>query len=84
MFGSRITVGAALRGSLATALVLLVPRLARACTVCDSELGQQVRAGIFGENFWSTLLAVAAPFPVLLGAIAAVQFGLFRPRKIDR
>ena len=66
-----------------TILTVLVfaPRLAAACTVCDSELGQQVRAGIFAENFWSTLLAIVAPFPLLLGAIAAVQFVLFRPRQ---
>ncbi len=64
-----------------SSLLVLAPSLAAACTVCDSELGQQVRAGIFGEDFWSTLLSVAAPFPFLLGAVAAVQFGLFRTRK---
>ena len=62
-------------------LLLVTPKLATACTVCDSEVGQQVRAGIFGQDFWSTLFAIVAPFPVLLGAIAAVQFGLFRSRR---
>ena len=39
------------------------------------ETGQQVRAGIFNDEFWSTLLVVASPFPVLLLAIAAYHFG---------
>lgn len=37
----------------------------RACTVCDSGIGAEVRAGIFDSAFWPTLLEVAAPFPVL-------------------
>lgn len=41
-----------------------------ACTVCDTELGQQIRAGIFNDEFWPTLAAVLAPFPVLLIAAA--------------
>ncbi len=40
------------------------------CTVCDTELGQQIRAGIFDAEFWPTLAAVLAPFPVLLVAAA--------------
>lgn len=70
-----------MRGYAITATLLLAPTVAAACTVCDSELGQQVRAGIFTDNFWSTLLAIAAPFPVLLVGVAAVQYALFRPRK---
>jgi hypothetical protein len=63
------------------ALLVAAPQLASACTVCDSDVGQQVRAGIFNDGFWRTLLAIVAPFPVLLGGVAAVQFGLFRSRK---
>ena len=43
-----------------------------ACTVCDTEVGEQVRAGIFNREFWPTLAAVLAPFPVLLAAAALV------------
>ena len=59
---------------------------ASACTVCDSETGQQVRAGVFGEGFWSTLAAVIAPFPVFIIAIALYNFGLptFRFRSTDQ
>ncbi len=44
-----------------------------ACTVCDSDTGQQVRAGIFNNDFVPTLAAVLAPFPLLLLAVAAVH-----------
>lgn len=47
-----------------------------ACTVCDSETGAQVRAAIFDENFWGTLVRVAAPFPVLLIGLAIYHFGM--------
>lgn len=63
------------RNSISLAL-LLAPSLAFACTVCDSDTGQQVRAGIFGDDFWTTLLAVASPFPVLLSGIAAYHYGI--------
>ena len=59
---------------------------ASACIVCDSETGQQVRAGVFDEGFWSTLAAVIAPFPVFIIAIALYNFGLptFRFRPTDQ
>jgi hypothetical protein len=63
-------------------VVALFPTFAAACTVCDSETGQQVRAGIFGDEFWTTLVGVVAPFPVLLIIIAFYHYGLpsFRAR----
>lgn len=73
--------GEPMRSLAIVALLVAAPQLASACTVCDSDVGQQVRAGIFNDGFWSTLLAIVAPFPVLLGGVAAVQFGLFRSRK---
>ena len=60
----------------ALGLVLLLSIIsASACTVCDSEKGQQVRVGIFGDEFWTTLVGVIAPFPVLLIVIAAYHYG---------
>jgi hypothetical protein len=50
-----------------------------ACTVCDSDLGQQVRAGIFADDFYLKLAAVLAPFPLLLLAVGGVHF-LSAPR----
>ncbi|MBA2622098.1 MAG: hypothetical protein H0U88_00570 [Chthoniobacterales bacterium] len=54
---------------------LAVPSLAFACTVCDTDTGEQLRAGIFGSDFWSTLLVVVSPFPVLLLTLAAIHLG---------
>jgi hypothetical protein len=51
------------------ALVLVL-----ACTVCDSETGQQVRARIFGSEFVPTLAAVMSPFPVLLLVVGLLHF----------
>jgi len=59
---------------LTTTCLILFPFVAPACPICDTETGEQVRAGIFGGDFWSTLLVVASPFPVLLVAIAAYHF----------
>jgi len=44
---------------------------ALACPICISGTGDAVRAGLFGGDFVSTLLATLAPFPVL-GAIVAL------------
>ena len=60
------------------ALLIGTATAASACTVCDSDLGEQVRAGIFEENFWRNLFAVVAPFPAVLFAVAVVQRVLFR------
>lgn len=43
--------------------------VAHACTVCDSANGHQLRAGLFNGHFLHTLGVVAAPVPVLLGAV---------------
>ncbi|MES2568866.1 MAG: hypothetical protein V4710_02290 [Verrucomicrobiota bacterium] len=57
---------------------------ARACPLCASETGRQVRAGIFNEHFGATLLAVLSPFPLLLLVLAALHYGLPRMGKADR
>ena len=54
---------------------LVAPSLTFACTICDTETGERVGAGIFGSDFCTTLLAVVSPFPVLLLALAAIHFG---------
>ena len=58
-------------------MILLVSASASACVVCDSETSQQVRAGVLSGEFWPTLAAVVAPFPVLLITIALYQIGAF-------
>jgi len=69
---------------LSTAIALLLvaaPGAIRACTVCASPTGQQVRDGIFNESFLPTFAVVAAPFPILLLGLALYHFGMpaFRP-----
>ncbi|MFN2476417.1 MAG: hypothetical protein ABR526_08775 [Chthoniobacterales bacterium] len=56
--------------------LLLLPSIAPACMVCDTELGHQVRRGVFDGNFGSTALAVLLPFPAFLLAAAAVHYGV--------
>jgi hypothetical protein len=66
----------AIRGLAAVALLPLLPAIASACAVCDSELGRQVRAGVFNSDFVPRVLAVLAPFPLFLVAIGLVRFAL--------
>lgn len=43
------------------------------CPICDSSTGQQVREGIFNEDFGSTLLKVLLPFPVVALLLAGIN-----------
>jgi hypothetical protein len=36
-----------------------------ACPVCHSDLGEQVRAAIFGPSFASNLIAILSPFAIV-------------------
>ena len=69
-------------GAISALFSTSVSATASACTVCDTTTGQQVRAGIFGDDFWSTLVAVASPFPVLLIVIGAYHFGVPNLRRL--
>ena len=57
------------------AVQLTVASTARACPVCDSGTGEQVRAAILNENFAATAATVLLPFPILLGVVALIHFG---------
>lgn len=59
-----------------SALVVIAPR-ADACPFCDGgPTGvNEVRAGVFDENFWPRAAATVAPFPVLAGIVALIYFG---------
>ncbi len=62
--------------SLFVATAFLSPATTFACTLCDTDTGRQVRAGIFEEHFWPTLIGVIAPFPIMLLAVAAIHFAI--------
>ena len=52
---------------------------AAACPVCESETGQKVRAGIFGEDFGTNVALTLSPFPVLAGLVALIYFAFPNP-----
>jgi hypothetical protein len=58
------------------ALGTVAPRAA-ACPFCDGgpDGVNEVRDGVFDENFWSRVAATVAPFPVLAGVVALIYFG---------
>ncbi len=54
--------------------------MASACPFCGSRTGEQVKAGIFNEDFGYNLSLTLLPFPILLGIVALIHFGLPRGR----
>jgi len=44
-----------------------------ACTLCHSRTAEEVRAAVFGPDFWSNLGALSLPVPILLGAVLLVR-----------
>ena len=54
---------------------LLASTTVWACPFCHTATGVAIHAGIFDGPFLATALATAAPFPVLLGVVAAFHFG---------
>jgi hypothetical protein len=56
----------------------LCASIAAACPICHTDLGQQVRSGIFGADFWTNLLLVLLPFPIFLLLAAALHYGFRR------
>lgn len=56
-----------------------------ACPVCDSEIGCQVRAGIFNDDFGRKLFLTLLPFPFFIGVVAAIHYGFpFRQTSKER
>jgi hypothetical protein len=51
---------------------------AAACPVCTTELGQQVRAGIFGPDFGANLFVAVLPFAVLAPIVAGIHVAVSR------
>jgi uncharacterized membrane protein len=62
---------------------MIVQRLI-GCPVCSTELGEQVRAGIFGVDFGFNLFAVILPFAVLALAIVALDRAVARTEGATR
>jgi hypothetical protein len=54
-------------------LGLISSTSAWACTLCHSRTAEQVRAAVFGPDFWSNVGMLVLPLPVLLVAVVAVR-----------
>jgi hypothetical protein len=69
--------------ALAGVLVLVLAPAAAACPFCDGgpDGVNEVRDGVFDENFWPRVAATLAPFPVLAGVVALIYFGPPRFRR---
>ncbi|NNJ25923.1 hypothetical protein [Alienimonas chondri] len=64
------------------ALAAVASPAAVACPYCDSDVGQQVWAGIFNEDFWLNGLLTTLPIPVMALIVGVIHFGL--PWQADR
>lgn len=56
------------------ALLALAPA-ADACLVCNSETGEEVRAGMLDENLARGVLATLLPFTVVVGVVYVMHRG---------
>lgn len=55
---------------------LLNPELALACPFCHTETGEQVRAGIFDQDFGKNLVMTLLPFPIFAGIVLLLHSGV--------
>ena len=51
---------------------MLRASVADACPFCDSQIAEQVRAGIFNADFGYHLAVSLAPFPVFIGILLLI------------
>lgn len=59
---------------------LVVRNHALACPYCDSEIGREVKAGIFNGDFALNVALTLLPIPILLIVVGVIHFGMPRPR----
>lgn len=65
-----------LRRFVSACTLLFSASAAHACTVCDSQNGHALRAGLFNGHFLHTLLLVLAPAPVTAGIVALLHLAM--------
>jgi hypothetical protein len=54
-----------------------------ACPFCQSDVGKQVRDGIFNDGFALNAILTLIPFAVLFAIVALVYFGPPRSSRLD-
>jgi hypothetical protein len=59
-------------GLMGAAMLLASP--AAACPLCESQIGDEVRRGIFNRGSVAMVGRLWAPFPVLLGVVALLRY----------
>lgn len=52
-----------------------------ACPYCESDVGKEVAAGIFNDDFAHNALLTLLPVPLLLFIVALIHFGFPWPRR---
>lgn len=65
---------AALSGAL-LACVAFPESVAWGCPYCDSDIGEEVAAGIFNGDFWLNGALTLLPVPALFLIVALIHFG---------
>jgi hypothetical protein len=60
---------------IALGLVVGSARPVVACPFCESSTAEQVRDGIFNQDFLRNAALALAPFPFLLSVVALLYFG---------
>jgi hypothetical protein len=48
---------------------------ATACPLCHTQTGNNVRAALFGPDFWFNVGVTVLPFPIFLAITALIYFG---------
>lgn len=72
--GREVKMKAIPRGPI-VALVLIGPP-ALGCPYCESEVGKEVAAGIFNDDFAVNLVLVLLPIPILFLIVYFIHYGL--------
>lgn len=52
-----------------------------ACPYCESDIGKEVAAGIFNEDFAFNALLTLSPVPILLLIVYVMYFGMPFPKR---
>ncbi|STX29844.1 Uncharacterised protein [Legionella beliardensis] len=60
-----------------TFIVCMLPTQLVACPICNTEVGQTVRQGIFNSQFFFHFFYACLPFIVLLGIVFFAYFNGF-------
>ncbi len=58
---------------LLTLAMFFFPCTSEACTMCDSKTATDVRAEVFGDDFYNNLFVIVLPFIMFTGIIVCIH-----------